>query len=127
MYELEEMSAWTPDEVLVKIRENIPSGWGFHYGISTEDNWVYAIVKDSEGVELFSETQGDPKILFLDLLGWLMLRGQKAQHPAWQRRSGEVNPNKRETRQPKSSTEPEPADLDPVEVAEFFKKHEDEL
>lgn len=125
MYDVEEMATWTPDEVLAKIRDQLPKGWELECGVG-EDNWVFATVKDGEGGDQWNETHVDPKLLFLDLLGWLMLRGAKVEHPAWHR-SGEVDPNKqfRGKRQPKVAREPDPDDLDPAAVAEFHRRQKE--
>ena len=122
MYDLEEMSSWTPDEVLVKIREQLPKDWELECG-ATEDGWIFATIKDGEGQEQWNDIHADAKLLFLDLLGWLMLRGEKVAHPAW-RRTGEVDPNKRfqGKRQPTAVPDPDPDDLDPASVAEFHRQ-----
>ena len=122
-YSLEEMSAWTPDEALTKIKGHLPAGWDFKYW--SDGNWLHASLTDDEGVSKWRDQHGDPKLLFLNLLGWLLLRGQHAEHPAWQRRAGEVNPNERAAPQPTTHSEPEPEDLDPSEVAKFHKNHEE--
>lgn len=126
MYDLEEMATWTPDEVLAKIRDQLPKGWELECGVG-EDNWVFAALKDGEGDEQWSETNVDAKLLFLDLLGWLMLRGEKVVHPVWQR-TGEVDPNKqfRGKRQSRVDPDPDPEDLDPAAVAAFHRQHKDE-
>jgi len=117
----EEASTWTTKDVLVQIKAYLPSGWGFEYTHDLPSGWYSAYLRDGEpdSPKPWSGEHLDPKILFLDALGWLAVRGQKVKHPVWSRK-GEV-PLYHPTPIPVVSTAPDPADLDPDEVEAVYK------
>ena len=125
-YSLEEMSAWTPEEIVLRIREELPKGWTTDYGYNKEDRLFFFTFLDGEGEERWSELGLTAQILFLDAYGWLTLRGKKPQHPVWQRR-GEIDPRTIGVPVPAVAREPvtDPEDVDPAEVAAVYTNVKD--
>lgn len=132
MYSLDEMSTWAPEEVLERIKLNLPKGWRVDYVFDNEERRFRCSFHDAEDKEKWSDQGVDPKILFLDALGWLMLRDKKPQHPAWQRRRGEIDPSQLGDRTTPKGSSPsqrvgvDPEDVDPEEVAAVYSKHNQE-
>lgn len=115
MFTLAETTTWTADDVLLKIQEVLPEGWALKERFSGYR--YYADLFDQGGSNVWSGEQSDPRVLFLDCLGWLSLRGHKTKNPAWRARSSEVPLH----RPPVSVATPDPPDLDPEEIAAVYK------
>ena len=124
-YSLDDMASWSPDQVLAAIKRDLPAGWTLDYGYIDSGRGYYAQVDDGEGKQQWFDEHGDAKFLFLDLLGWLLYRDTKAAHPVWERRRGEVDPNKTHgSGQRPQNTQPsaDPEDLSPSEVTALYEK-----
>lgn len=116
LFALEETTLWTHEDALFRLRESIPSHWVLQ--TSYMDQWHRASILDVDGNVQWVGEHSDPKLLYLDALGWLSTRERKVQHPAWKPREQEV-PLYRETPLVVSS-DPDPEDLDPVAVASVY-------
>ena len=116
MFTLTEAAAWSVDETLLKVMEDMPVGWRFHD--RTVGNTFYAWVTDDSGAQVWSGEQQDRKLLLLDCLGWLRIRGHQTSNPMWRARASEV-PLHRPSIAP--SPVPDPPDLDPDEISAVYK------
>lgn len=115
MFSLAEATTWSADDVLAKIRTLLNQEWK----LSTEiNNLVFEVVlENQDGIRQWSASGADSKLLYLDLLGWLWLRGYKPKSQAWIPRDSMV------LRRPERSTSyPDVPDLDPDEIAAVYKK-----
>jgi len=112
-----EATTWTAEDVVVRIRKSLPAGWAF--SSKCEAGWWQASLVDAEGVGMWAGEHPDPKVLYLDALGWLTVRDQPVQHPVWKPRTGEVPLHRPEPTVMPSVADP--ADLDPDEVAAVYK------
>lgn len=115
MFTAAEIALWGPEEALHELRESLPLGWKLF--LRMEDQYAVAELHDESDSLVWIGSNSDPKILCLDGLGWLMTRNHRPQHPAWKPRDREIAlrvPNQ-------SSRDPDPADLDPVEIAAVYK------
>jgi hypothetical protein len=116
---IEEMTAWTTEELLEEVLRVTPEGLTFKY--DRKDGWFIAQVTNSDAEVLWSDSHADPRILFFNAFGWLKLRHHKPQNPAWTPRTREVNPA---AYVPRASTPsanvPDPPDLDPTEVSSVY-------
>lgn len=115
MFTLAETTTWTAEDTLMKVREALPDGWTIRERFSGSK--YYADLFDQDGATMWSGEQEDPRLLFLDCLGWLSVRGYKTKNPVWKARDTEVPLHR-----PAISTSiPDPPDLDPDEVAAVYK------
>jgi len=112
MFCLEEATAWIVDEVLDKLRTSLPSTWDFSYRV--EEEWYQAVLMDGEGVLQWSGSSPDPKLLFLDALGWILMRKHVVKNPVWKPREQEVPLYNSST--DAKDVIPDPLDLDPDEI-----------
>jgi hypothetical protein len=110
-----EVTTWSVPDVLSRIADALPDGWTL--GQDFDGINYQAGVLDAQGVVLWSDEHRDPKLLFLNCLGWLHTRTHKTRHPAWKARDAEV-PLYRPSI---SSKDPDPPDLDPDEIAAVYK------
>lgn len=119
MFSIEEVSTWSAEDVLVRIRKSIPNTWSITHSFS--NGWHSLLLLGEEGVVQWSGEHVDQKILFLDALGSFQLRSHKLTTPAWKPRDREValyRPSEDFT----AVFTPDPADLDPDEVAAVYKE-----
>jgi len=117
VFSLEETRTWTADDVCDRIRSVLPPGWQLERAL--KDGWHSLLVRDAEGVQQWFGEHPDPKLVGLDALGWLKLRGYRVKNPAWKPREQEV-PHY----QPQGvvlSSQPDPADLDPDEINAVYR------
>ena len=119
MINIEEASTWTTEEVLEKLQEAIPPSWKFEHALV--ENWCHAAIMDGEGEILWSGENVDPRVLFLEALGWYLVKDHKPTNPAWRPRDREVPLHRPTTLE----TIPDPGDLDPDEVAAVYKDEKD--
>ncbi len=117
MFTIEETTTWTSEDVLARIRMELPKSWSIRH--VCENGWHRAELLDGEGKAQWAGEHADPKILFLDALGWMTFEGRETKHPAWKRRDQEV-PLYRPTLDAVSSPAPDPPDVDPDEVAAVY-------
>lgn len=115
MFSIAEATTWSADDTLAQVSAKIPSGWKFVERFHS--NSLTAAVLDSEGVELWSGSGVDPKLVYLDCLGWLHLRDRSAAHPAWRPRAQEVSLS----RPNRDVVYPDVPDLDPEEIAAVYR------
>jgi len=115
---LEEVSAWSNDELDAQIHSLLEPGWTFN--VRPEDGWWYGIVADAEGGQEWADSQADVRLLLLNAYGWLYTHRQQPKDPLWRRRQ-ELDP--RVVRGQVSLcgvTVPDPEDLDPNEVRAVY-------
>lgn len=115
MFTLAEVTLWDVEETLRRLTAALPPGWKLT--VRVESGYSVAEVCDAEGERRWLGSNPDPKLLYLEGLGWLMVRDHKPTHPAWRPREREVvlrvpNP---------LSNESDPPDLDPEEVAAVYR------
>lgn len=110
-----EISLWGPEEAEFAVRQSVPSGW--ELAVRVEDGLAVSEIRDSQGVVVWFGSNWDLKLLYLDALGWLMIRNHKPLHPAWRPRQRDLPLSVPSY----ASDEPEPLDLDPDEVAAVYK------
>lgn len=82
-----------------------------------EEGWYKAALTNQD-VHQWGGEHPDPKYLCLEALGWLSVQNRQVQNPAWRPRDQEVALHR-----PSGtliSPVPEPADLDPAEVASVY-------
>jgi hypothetical protein len=117
LFALEEAGSWTADDVFERLGLVLPSGWRCEK--TAEGEWHRIALLDAEGVQQWSGEHVDLRLLGLDALGWLRLRGHQVRNPAWRPRVEEV-PLQRPP-MPLISVASDPADLDPDEVGAVYK------
>lgn len=115
MFSLEETTLWTAKEALDRLNQVKPDSWTLNY--LEEAGWHKASLIDEQGVVQWSNEHSDPKILFLDALGWLYVRSGEVKYPVWRPRKSEVPLY----RPPVLDMIPDPPDLDPSEVDAVYK------
>lgn len=115
MFTLSEVGFWSVEETLQHLKSALPLGWKLM--LRVESGYSVAELYGEKGDRCWVSSSPDPKLLYLEGLGWLMVRNHKPSHPAWRPREHEV-----ELRVPNPpSDEPDPPDLDPSEVAAVYK------
>jgi len=121
MPSVEEMTAWTPEDIEAEIRVALPKDWQFEYGCSETGGW--AVIRDAEGEPKWETAMvPDERLLLFDAYGWLITRNAVPRLPAWRRRRGEIpTPRVGHYSLPGVSV-PDPEDLDPAEVAAVYDK-----
>jgi hypothetical protein len=111
-FTLAEAQTWSADDALLYLKQNVPDGWAISvYGA------VVVELRDSEGSIQCTHVGVDPKMVFLDTIGWLRVREHTVKAPRWRPRSSDVGLH----RPPRESRYPDPPDLDPTEIAELYK------
>lgn len=109
------MTTWSADDALAQVRVSLPEGWKLVE--SSTPGQLSAIVLDADGVQQWTASGVDPKLVYLACLGWLHLRHRSLSHPAWRPRQTEV-PLARPNR---DTLFPDVPDLDPEEIASVYK------
>lgn len=117
MFSLEETLTWTVDDVFARIRSVLPAGWVIER--SVVEGWHHVVLRAGDGVEQWSAEHADAKIVGLDSLVWLRLRSHQVRHPVWKPREAEVPLH--QAPGAVISSEPDPEDLDPSEVAAVYR------
>lgn len=115
MFTLTETAFWSADVALERLNAALPVGWKL--ALREEAQYSIAELYDENGLQVWHSFNLDPKPLYLDGLGWLMLRSHKPLHPAWRPREYEVQLSVPAVQ----AHEPIPADLDPDEVLAVYK------
>jgi hypothetical protein len=120
MATIEEMTAWTLEEIQAEIRAALPEKWRFEF--LTEDGQWRTRFLGVEGECLWWRTYLEPRVLLLDAYGWLW-RQQHRQlptNPAW-------IPRDRRKLVPvgkvglQGVTVPDPEDLNPDEIDAVYQ------
>ena len=117
MPSIEEIGAWSLDEIRGEIVKIIPAGWSFQEG--REDRWFHvSFIKTGEPEEppFWSDKHTDPRLLLLNAFGWLWTRHQKPTHPKWRPR----DPTTRPAIRPPIPQVSDPPDLDPKEIQKVY-------
>ena len=125
MTTLEEVTAWSLDEIRAGIALRLPEGWSFEEKAHPEGTlraWIFSTSPDGTPVVEWQDTHIDPKFLLLGAFGFLWLRGNRP-HPdsPWIRRH---NPTREAmTRQVNTlrCAVPDPPDVDPEEVLAVYR------
>lgn len=116
---LEEVTAWSGEELEAEARHLLPEGWGLSYEQGT-DGWWRASIFDAEQQVVWADSHADPRHLLLNAYGWLLVRGQQPTDPQWRRRR-ELSPRAvRGDLGLRGVTIPDPEDLDPSEVRAVY-------
>jgi hypothetical protein len=115
MFTLSEVAMWSVEETLQQLKSALPLGWKLT--VRVESRYTVAELHDDKGDRCWLSSNPDPKLLYLDGFGWLMVRNHKTTHPIWRPREREVvlrvpNP---------ASNDPDPPDLDPSEVDAVYR------
>lgn len=115
MFTAEEAAFWTVEETLHRLQSALPIGW--RLTLRGEARYSVAELHDETGQRVWISSNPDPKLLYLEGLGWLRVRNHKPSHPAWRPREREAllrvpNP---------VSQDPDPPDLDPAEIEAVYK------
>ena len=118
---LEEMTAWSLDEIVGAIYTLVPKPWVFEHW--QDDDYVFHArvkVKSSEQ-SLWEDTHADERLLLFNAYGWLWARNQPKLPPddPWVRR--------RELTSSAVSRMalgiPDPEDLQPDEIKSVYEQH----
>lgn len=117
MLPLEDTTNWTADDALAYLKKVLSPDWRLE-SRTTDDGWPCLVLTNEEGVQWEGE-HPDPKILYLNALGWVSYRKRqyKVKNPVWQRRNEEVPL----ARPPVKEETPDPPDLDPDEVDAVYR------
>lgn len=121
MLTIEEMSAWTADDVLDQIQGRVPEGLTFFTGLEN-GVWFVRFTRHDNLNEVVWEDFGiDRRILLFNAYGWIwMLQKQPSLHSPWVRRR-EITAASA-TRRANFGDIPDPEDLNPDEVAAVYNK-----
>ena len=115
MFTLAEVALWDADEAFRQLVAALPLGW--RVAVRAEAGLAIAEVIDAAGECRWTASNPDPRLLYLDGLGWLRVRDHKP-HPAWRPREREID-----LRVPNLGSSPaDPPDLDPEEVAAVYRR-----
>jgi hypothetical protein len=117
MFRIEEITTWDAADALAVLKQHLPPGWQIEH--TWADGWYGVALKNDQGADVWVGGKSDPKLVYLDALGWLVLRDHKTQHPAWRPRTEEVALYRRT--EPVVVATPDPEDLDPAEVDAVYK------
>lgn len=122
MPSIEQIDAWSVEEILGEIRRLLTPGLSFVE--ATKEGWATGSFQQpskeegSEPVILWSNTNADRRIMLLNAFGWLWLRNQKPKHPAWKPRPG----GQPARRHPSPLKFQDPPDLDPEHIRAVYEK-----
>jgi len=120
MSRLYDSSAFSVPEVAGEIATVLPAGWDFEYDRLPEGGFYVGEVRDQDGAVMWSGNSPDERLLLLNCYGWLVLRGQKPKHPAWQR-TVQLSPQQvTGSMAAVVSDMPDPGDLDPGQVESVY-------
>jgi hypothetical protein len=126
---IEEMTAWTPDDIVAAIHVSKPPGTQFDCGFDQNaGTWFVRFWTELNGRKnvLFEDQGFEQRITYLNGYGWIWAR-QRPKPPStspWQARRGEVQPNvvQRRTR----ATAKDPEDLDPEEIQAVYDRYREQ-
>ncbi len=82
---IEEMSLWSPEDIVTNARVLLPVGWSFYPSYNQEVRVYECTLRDNTEAVVWHEEHPDLRILLLDLYGWLHLQGQKKFSSMWVR------------------------------------------
>ena len=120
MPSLEEMSAWSLDDIEAAIHHDLPNGWTYQRGYDP-DRAGWATVIDAEGKVVWETSQiPDERLLLFNVYGWLLTRTATPRHPAWARRTGPTPRPVVGQRFLPGISIPDPEDIDPSEVQSVY-------
>lgn len=117
---IEEVSAWSDVELAAEIQTLLPPGWFLRIDPNPEGYWDVSVdraVDTPEPVTEFFESHIDKRIALLNIYGALGAYAARTRSEQW------LGSRRELTKQPvsiKSSTIPDPADLDPAEVEAVY-------
>lgn len=110
-----EVSTWSNDEIVQKVRELLPEGWQFKHLLDVDGAFRATIVDVASGLSQWSDEQADERLILLNAYGWLFVRKPTARNPRWVR--GEITvPVAQQTLPTVITPQPDPEDLDPEEI-----------
>ncbi len=119
MPQLEEMTAWSLDEIEAEIRRLLPKGWRLN-PVAAEGYWQLSIESPEDPWHTEWLEQGvDRRILSLSAYGWLWLRDTPTGTGRWSRRQDLTTAV---VGQHVASRAPDPEDLDPAEITALVQK-----
>ena len=120
---VEEMTAWTCEEIETAIRVALPPGIQFDCGYDREaGTWFVCFWRqqpDGKKYILFQDWGFEQRITYFNGYGWVWARQQPKPpvHSPWQPRRQEVAPPRVH---PQVSTAPDPEDLNPDEIQAVY-------
>lgn len=116
MASVDQIAAWSAEELRVEIAKLVPKD---HTFVEEEsDGWFTVSVQTSESKVLWADRGILPKTVLTNAFGWLWMRQQKPKHPAWALRS----PNQAHHDIPAVRRTPDPPDLDPEEIRKVYER-----
>jgi hypothetical protein len=119
MFSLQEMTAWTPGEIEAAVHTALPPGWRFSFELV--ESFYWASYTDADEKVVWARENPDLRIVLLDAYGWLWARKNEASRPFWRPRHFETPPPKPGPMSHPGIPVPDPADLDPDEIAVVYR------
>ena len=117
MATLEEMTAWSTDEIRGEVRKLLPSSWKLSLRPDTSGYWRIWIEEDQKII--WEATETDERRALFEAYGylWMKQRPLREVDSPWVRRSPMFDPPRRSV----SDSSPDPEDLDPDEVESVYR------
>lgn len=121
---LEEMTAWTAEDIEAAIRQTLPQGTAFECGFDRQaGQWFVRVLRLVDGATqvAFEDSGIDRRITYFNAYGWIWARQQPKPSPnsPWVRRR-EVTRDSVQQTVAKRTRVPDPADVDPEEIAAVY-------
>jgi len=126
---IEEMTAWSSDDIVAAISVSLPPGVQFDYGYDRDaGTWFIRFwqVKDSKKEVLYEDWGWEQRITYLNGYGWVWAR-QRPPPPSispWKPRQREVTPQAVQRRA--HARVPDPEDLDPNEIKAVYDRYREQ-
>lgn len=112
--------SWTEDRIKTEIQSLLPEGWSFQFRYDEIGYWNSKVLEPN-GAVAWEDSFPASNVLLLNAYGWLALRRSTRQVGTWGRRRdltlAEVNADAL-----RKSSSPDPADVDPSEIASVYKR-----
>ena len=122
---IEEMTAWTIDDIQSEIAQILPSGWAFDFDFDPDSGgwWAKFVVGSGDQEQTAREWFNCPeqRLLLLNAYGWLVSRDAKPRHPMWARRTTQIPKPIIGQRHLPGISVPDPEDIDPSEVQLVYR------
>ena len=115
MLTVEEITAWSVDELSTEIRVLLPPDIEFVLNFQ-EGYFVASLVNKLDGTRIFEEAHPDQRLVLLNTFGHLWSRPSVSTNTPWCRK-GEIPRKVVQT----TCSLPDPEDLDPSEIQSLYK------
>lgn len=117
MIPLEEMAAWSLQEIESAIRRSLPPRWQFN---KTQNQGIFVVAfLNEEGAPVWEQERWDERLSLLDAFGWISLRGHEPLSEVWSRRR--VDAPSRPASLRTQPLPPDPEDLVPSEIERVYR------